>query len=424
MKQKLAAACKEIAQLLREKLIPFWLERSIDREYGGYLTSFDEKGEFDGNGVKYMVTQSRMLWGFSFLRDFAREEDRPAMEQAARQGWEFMRDHFIDREYGGVYWMLNRDGSVADDSKLVYGEGFAIYAFAQYAMTYDCPEALREAVKIFDCLQKYAADTRRGGYFENIERDFTLSPAGAFAGDRKSLDIHMHLVEAFTTLAQAEGSEIAHRKLHEVLDVIFDHMMDRENGYGYNQFDIAFNRIPAIAIRRTWNAERETNETLAAPADTTSYGHNIEFTWLADEALEVLGCERAEYDETFRRILAHTLEHGLDSEYGGLYRDGVGNGPALVTDKEWWQNFEGMTGFLNGYRMTGEEKYADAFLKMWEFDRKWFINAELGESRQLLHRDGTPVVSRLGNPWKGIYHTGRALAMCLKIFRRLEEENA
>ena len=90
----------------------------------------------------------------------------------------------------------------------------------------------------------------------------------------------------------------------------------------------------------------------------------------------------------------------------------------MVYDKEWWQNFEALTGFLNGYVLYGDARYLEAFLKTWAFDRDRFMDMEVGESRQLLKRDGTPVISSMGNPWKGIYHTGRALAECL---RRLEK---
>ena len=72
----------------------------------------------------------------------------------------------------------------------------------------------------------------------------------------------------------------------------------------------------------------------------------------------------------------------------------------------------------NGNVYMSDEKYLDAFLNVWNFDRDHFINHEVGESRQLLLRDGTPVAASMGNPWKGIYHTGRALAECL---RRLDK---
>lgn len=421
MRKDILEAKQEIRDILTNKIIPFWLDRSVDREYGGYLTQFDENGEFNGNGTKYLVTQSRMVWGFSNLLEFVPEDRKEEAKAAAKQGAEFLMNQFWDDEYEGFFWQLNRDGSVADPAKLVYGEGFAVYALAEYARTYKDEKALAYAEKGFDLLQKYCADTLRGGYYENIERNWKLSPAGAYAGDRKSLDIHMHLLEAFTTLYLASGKEIHARKLKEVLDLIFRHMVNREKCFGLNQFDLEFNSIPAINILRTWNAERETNEVIAAPSDTTSYGHNVELSWLGDLALRSLGsdvhsqsCERAEYEPVLRGMLDHALRFGLDNEFGGVYRDGIADEKVLVTDKEWWQNFESMVGFLNGYTMYGDEKYLDAFLNVWNFVKKNFLNLEVGESRQLLLRDGTPLVSNMGNPWKGIYHTGRALAEVLR----------
>ena len=324
---------------------------------------------------------------------------------------------FWDDKYQGYYWQLNRDGSIADPSKLIYGEGFAIYALSEFARVYGDERATAFAEKGFDLLQKYAADTLRGGYNENIERDWSISPAGPSAGDRKSLDIHMHLLEAFTTLYLLTGSEVHGRKLKEVLDLIFRHMINCEKGYGYNQFDLEFNQIPAININRTWNAERETNEVIATPTDTTSYGHNVELSWLADLALDALGCDRTPYEPVLRKLLDHALAYGFDYKHGGLYRDGIADESVVVYDKEWWQNFEAMTGFLNGYVLYRDERYLDAFLRTWDFDRDCFMNMAVGESRQLLLRDSTPVISNMGNPWKGIYHTGRAFAECL---RRLE----
>ena len=404
---------EELSETLQNGIIPFWLDRSVDKEYGGYITSFDENGKFDGNGIKNIVTQARMVWGFSRLMPYAKEADKKRMKEAAEIGKRFLIDKFWDHEYGGYYWLLNRDGSVYDDSKLTYGEGFAIYALSQYYITYGDKEALEYAEKGFDALLKYSSDTLRGGYYENVERDWRRSPDGKACGDRKSLDIHMHLLEAFTTLAAASGKEVHRSRLEEVYNLICRHMVNFESGYGYNQFDLEFNKIPAVNIPRTWNAERESNEKISTPENTTSYGHNVELSWLADEALDVIGHRTDKDNELLVRLLDHALEHGYDWEHGGVFRDGIGNGPALVHDKEWWQNFESMTGFLNGFVMTGNEKYYDAFVRTWDFDNRFFMNHELGESRQLLAADGTPLVPAIGNPWKGIYHTGRAFAECI-----------
>jgi mannobiose 2-epimerase len=411
---------KELVNTLQNYIIPFWLEKSEDKLYGGYLTSFDENGLFEGDGEKNIVTQSRMVWGFSHLIEYAKDSDKDSMKKIATQGAMFLIDKFWDKEHGGFYWLLNRDGSVKDSSKLTYGEGFAIYALSEYYLVFKAPWALEYASKCFDYIQKYSTDTQHGGYYENIESDWSISPSGPYAGDRKSLDIHMHLLEAFTTLYKASGEEIHKRKLIEVYNLIFDHMVNVEKGYGYNQFDLSFNKIPAINILRTWNAERETNEKVEIPTDTTSYGHNLELTWLGDEALSVIG-ERKKEDNIFiQKVIEHSLQYGFDFDNGGIYREGVADQKVLVFDKEWWQNFEAMTGFLNGYILFNDEKYFDAFVSTWNFIDKYFMNYEVGESRQLLTIKGDIIVGNVGNLWKGIYHTGRALAECISRLDKFE----
>ena len=415
MSSRLQPIAMEMESLLSQKLLPFWLERSIDEIHGGYLTCINENGLVDAQADKMIVTQTRMLWGFSSLRCFASNAAcAEEMEAAARRGYGFLIKYFWDHERGGFNWMTARDGRLLDGGKLMYAQSFGIYALCAYHLAYGRPEALAYAEKLFDLMQIYAADTANGGYLENLEPDWSPAGPGWCAGNRKSLDIHMHLMEAFTLLYKATGKEIHRRKLGEVIELILKHMVDGA-GYGRNQFDLQFNALPAINIRRTWNAERESNETIAAPEDTTSYGHNVELSWLLRLAYDTMG--PSEDNPIVKKLLDHSLEYGYDYEFGGVYRDGIGEGPALVTDKEWWQNFECLVGYLNGYLQYGDKKYFDAFAGTWEFIKKHFIVGEFGESRQLLRRDGTPVVSAIGNPWKGIYHTGRALAECVMRIR-------
>ena len=411
---------EEISSVLFDRIIPFWNARSIDQEKGGYLLNFDENGEPYGTTDKYLVTQSRMLWGFSHLSKWKTGAEREQLRQYARQGLDFLLEHFWDSRYGGFYWQVDRQGNPIDRAKLTYGQTFAIYALSEYALRFGDPVALEYAEKTFDLLQIYAADTLYGGYYENLEENWERAEGGYYAGDRKSLDIHMHLMEALTTLYEASGKEIHRRKLQESIDLILLRMVNRESGYGYNQFDLAFHTIPAINIYRTWNAERETNETIAAPEDTTSYGHNVELSWLLDHAFAVLRQDFPEYRPVLKRLLDHSLRYGYDFEYGGVYRDGIADQEATIRDKEWWQNFESLVGYLNGYLQFREERYADAFERTWAFVRDRFMNMEVGESRQLLDRTGKSIVGNMGNAWKGIYHTGRALSECLERLDRMD----
>ena len=126
------------------------------------------------------------------------------------------------------------------------------------------------------------------------------------------------------------------------------------------------------------------------------------------------GTRSEEDNEILISLLDHALMHGYDYECGGIFRDGVGDGDAIVLDKEWWQNWESLVGFLNGYVLTSDDKYLNAFKNLWQFVKTRFMNYDVGESRQLLDRRGEPIISNMGNAWKAIYHTGRSLFECVK----------
>ena len=267
-------------QLLRG-VIPFWVEHAADPEAGGYRTNFDEQGNHLGTPEKYLNTQARLLWWFSRLK---RAFPGTAIygELAAR-GADFLYAHFWDERYGGWYWKVRSDGSSLDDAKITYGQSFAIYALSEHHCATGDTRALRFADHTFELLQTYAADTLYGGYHENLERDWVVAPQGMQGGDRKGLDTHMHLMEAFTTLTAASGAHIHRRKLFELLQLISMRMIDPETGSGLNQFDLAWRPLPAVSLNRTWNAERVGAQ--EKPFDTTSYGHNIELVWLLHRAL-------------------------------------------------------------------------------------------------------------------------------------------
>ncbi len=419
MINKLNLIREELEEHLFNGIIPFWAERGVDNEFGGYLTCFDKNGTLDEkDSDKYIIMQTRMIWGFSLFYKLC-----PAKKEyliAAQQGVDFFIKHFWDEEHGGWFWKTKRDGVLVDNGKVVYGQSFAIYALSEYYLATNDARGLQYAEKTFDLLQKYCVDSARGGYYENLEVDWQLSDKDFCAGDRKSLDIHMHQMECYTTLALASGKEIHKRRLQEVIYVVLKYMVNLDIGYGRNQFDLEFNPIPAIAIRRTFNAERDESETIDTPKDSTSYGHNVELGWLLVRAGEVLGQKRDFYKDIIINLANYAIEYGIDKINGGIYRDGTHAGKVLVKDKEFWQNGEVLVGFLDIYEITKEEKYLHAFENTWSFVRKYMINKNVGEWKTLVSEDGETILSSdLGTAWKACYHSGRSLYEAIKRIKMI-----
>lgn len=416
-KARMQGLAKEVGEHLTAGIIPFWSARALDRECGGYLTNFDEQGRSTGTPEKYLNTQCRLLWWFSTLQ--RNRPESPRSRELASAGFEFMLRHFHDPVHGGWFWKVKRDGSRLDDGKIVYGQSFAIYALSEHYLATGDARALEAAARTFDLLQIHAADTLNGGYYENLNADWSPEAAGFAGGDRKGLDTHMHLMESFTVLYQASKNPLHRRKLLEIIDLICARMVDPATGCGLNQFDAKWRSIPAIAIKRTWNAERF-GEQPAQPTETTSYGHNVELSWLMRRALDVAGADITPYRPVMRRLLDHAAANGVDWERGGIYRDGLrATGKALVLEKEFWQHSESLVGFLDGYEVFGDARYLDAFENLWRFVHKHMIIAGVGEWRTLLDRDGKALDANIGNPWKVSYHTGRAMLECVGRLERM-----
>jgi cellobiose epimerase len=403
----------------------FWRPRAVD-PLGGFFTNYDAHGRrVEDAGEKLLNTQMRVVWGFSLLHASSNvpRDDGDLPKAAAGAHW--LIDHFWDQEHGGWIWRSDRQGRRLDGAKLTYGQSFALYAMADYARVSGDARAREYALKTFDVIQTKARDPQfpQHGFLENLLQDFSPEPPER-AGDLKSLDIHMHLMESFTSLYLLTG-EVAHRDaLEEVIQLILTHMIDHEHGCGGDQYTRLWRPRPTMQISRTWLDDRPDAQAVKAAfdsqaADLTCYGHNLELGWLLARADQALGRPRDAHGTYIRRIAEHTLRYGLDTEFGGLFRQGPHDGPATVQDKEFWQNMEALPGFLEAYQVTGQDIYLDAFLNVWRFAHKHMINHELGEWRQHLARDGSVLDGTLGNPWKVFYHSARAVD---ESITRLESE--
>jgi cellobiose epimerase len=399
---------EQVAQSLTA-LTAFWRERACDPR-GGFRTCFDAEGQpLPDETEQYLVSQTRVAWT---LAELARRSDDRALLEMAATGAADVDRRFWDPAEGGWYWKVAADGGVVlDDAKIVYGQSFAIYSFASLGRLAGDHRLVQRATETFDLLQVHASDAAHGGYFENFLRDWRLAPGGSAAGDRKSLDVHTHLLESYTELALSTGEPTHRRRLAEVEALVIDRMVDPVSGAAGNQYAPDFSPLDPIVIDRTWIAERVPDPTPLG--NTVSYGHNVELGWLIARADDALGDGERAHIDLLRKLTDYVLRFGLDTELGGIYREGPPEGPASDLDKEFWQNCEALIGFLNAYRLTEDPEYWHAFASTWAFARRFLIHPVLGEWRTRTTRDGRVLDPNLGNYWTGAYHTGRALVRCM-----------
>ena len=397
-------------------LLPFWIENSVDEQYGGFLTYFDRNGKPTGETTKTLLCQERMIFTMASAHRAGLGGGRCL--EIAERGFDFMVHFFWDKEHGGWFWVADREGTITDDSKIMYGQNFGVYTPSELAMASGSPLARDYALKTFEAIQCGATDTLHGGYYEMLRRDWSPKPGGHYGGDRKSLDIHMHMMEALTNLYEMTGSKLHERKLREVVAILLTRMLHPVHGTGIAQFALDFTPLEAIMFRNVWGADRDF-EGKPRPLNNTSFGHNVELAWLLKHTADVLNDPIDPYLEPIRKLYDHCVAYGIDPEHGGVYVEGPHDGPARDMQKEFWQQAEVLVGMLDACVLFGDRKYWDAFAKTMDFVWDHGINHDVGEWYALLDRDGTVLWDYLGHAWKVSYHTVRSMIQCVKRLRLL-----
>lgn len=402
---------------LTEKLLPFWMERSPDPEYGGFLPFFDRHGKPTGETDKTFLSQIRMLYTMSSAHRAGYGDGR--CRELARMCARFILEHYWDPEHGGWYWIADRKGNPTNTSKVGYGHCFGIYAFSEYSLATGDEEGRKAADATYRVVCEHMADTRHGGFIELMQRDWQPEPAGRHGGDRKSLDVHMHMMEALTTHYELTKNPTHRRRLLEIIDLLLSRMLRPGSGTGYAQFTYDFRPLPAIIFATTWGRDAKPEGGDVHPLDFTSYGHNVELAWLLLHAGDILGLDRATYAPILRNMCDHCIRFGLDQTYGGIYCEGPDQSPTTRTQKQFWQQGEALVGMLDAYLSFGEERYWKAFRSIWDFVFGHMVNWEGGgEWYERVDREGNVVDGALGHGWKVNYHTVRSM---IQVIRRLQK---
>ena len=393
----LEALASSMRQELEDGILPYWQQHTVDHQHGGFYGQISSRGEVVANAPKGAVLNTRLLWTFSIAsRMFDEDRYRPLADRA----YAHLKNHFWDEVHGGVYWMLRYDGEPLETKKQVYAQAFAVYALSEYHRLTETPESLEWAIECFRLLEEHAFDEEEGGYLEAYSRDWHLLDnvrlSEKDANEKKSMNTHLHVLEAYTNLCRVWPNSALKRQLRGVLRIFLDTIVDDETNHL-----IAF-----------FNEEWEPRSTFV------SFGHDIEASWLLVKAAETLGEERLleETQAAALRIARVVREEGMDEE-GGLFYEAEAVG-TLDDDKHCWPQAEAVVGFVNAYQLSRKQSFLEAATSCWSFTQEYIIDREGGEWFFRVSRRGTPYYSenKVG-PWKGPYHGVRA---CLEVMARAD----
>ncbi len=395
-----SGAVREFAERVHAQLfnhiLPFWTGPALDHEAGGWLAWMSNDLRVDRSKPKGLIVNSRILWAFSAVH---RVCPKPLYREMADRALDVVLNRFWDPQYGGAFWRLDGSSNRLDDSKKTYGQAFYIYALAEYHRAFGVPEARARAIELFELIERHAHDPQHGGYIEVCRRDW--SPANDVRlsekdmNEKKSMNNHLHVLEAYTNLYRVWKSERVERRLRELIALFEQRILDPHALHFHHFFD------------EQWHVR----------SDSHTFGHDIEGSWLLCEAAETLG-DPALWERmggVALRMAEAVLREGLDTNGGLCYECKAGR--IIDPRKECWPQAEAVVGFLNAFQLSGDQKYIEAAVRVWSYIEDHLVDRVHGEWFWRINEDGLPdsTLPKVSE-WKGPYHGSRA---CLETLRRL-----
>ena len=387
---------QEVREVLEDNILRFWIERMQDEEHGGFYGRIDNQNILHADADKGAILNARILWTFSAAyRVLGKSEYLKIATRAKR----YFIDHFIDPEYGGVYWSLDYKGQPKDTKKQFYAIGFAIYGLSEYARATNDQEALEQAINLYRCVEEHALDKEYNGYIEAMTRnwqpidDMRLSEYDA--NYPKSQNTHLHIIEPYANLYRVWPSKELEASLRNIIGIFTDRILNPET----HHLDLFF--------EMDWKR---------GAGQLESYGHDIECSWLMHEAALVLGDQKVlNKVEPIVQIVAKASEKGLNPD-GSMIHEANLTAGTKDDDLHWWVQAEAVVGFYNIYQHFHDEAALEKALRCWQYIKENLIDYQHGEWYWSRHRDGSlNTVDDKAGFWKCPYHNGR---MCLEIIER------
>ena len=381
---------------LTDGVMAFWLKHAPDVRHGGFYGALDRQGNPSTSHTKGLVEHARFLWSFSAAY---RLDAQPVYRDMADRALGFLRRRFYDPARLGWYYLVSEEGLPLNKQKQLYGQSFAIYGLSEYFLAFGDEEALDLALETFGVMDSFAHDSRWRGYRESFSAEWSPIPQHpdyVTSGDRKTMNAHIHLLESFTNLYRASKDVTVKNRLEELIDLCAKTITDTKRDCAFQFFE------------RDWTP-------LPSPA---SYGHDIELSWLLTEAADVAETSNTRLiHEVSLSLASGVARNGLDQENGGVSYEGGEQDRAAGAHRVWWVQAEALVGFLNGYALSGDRSFLDAFgnVEQWVFARQ--VDGECGEWHQEITPQGD-YRGEKGSLWKTPYHTARA---CIEVVHRLSD---
>ncbi|MCQ2218782.1 MAG: AGE family epimerase/isomerase [Paludibacteraceae bacterium] len=376
-------------------ILTFWNEKLFD-EKGGFFGEVNSNNITNKEAGRGAILNARILWTYSAAYNYTREK---LYLQMADHAFDYLSNYFIDKKNGGVFWELNCKGEPINTRKQGYAQAFAIYGLSEYYRITGNETSLSLAQEIFHAIENHLYHWKDGGYIEALDESWKpLSDWRLSEKDQntpKSMNTHLHILEAYTNLYRCWKDETLKSKILELIYLFRDKILDKDRNHLQLFFDYDWSLLSQI----------------------DSYGHDIESGWLLCEAIEVIGAEelKKEFDEIALKLTNATWKEGSDID-GSIFNEKKGE--ELDTDKHWWPQAEAIVGYTNAWQISKDERYLNQAERVWDYVLSNMIDKQNGEWFSKIDKDGNIDANEpKASFWKCPYHNSRAM---LEMVKRLQ----
>lgn len=375
---------------LLNNVLPFWLKNSQDKEYGGYFTCLDRKGNvFDTD--KFVWLQGRQVWMFSML--YNNVEKRQEWLDCAIQGAEFLKNYGHDGNLNW-YFSLTREGSPLVEPYNIFSYTFAAMAFGQLSKATGNQEYADIARRTFDIILS-KVDNPKGRWNK------------VYPGTRKLKNFALPMILSNLAL------EVEHLLDEEILQKTMDECI-------HEVMEVFLRPELGGIIVENVNTDGSLSDTF--DGRLINPGHAIEAMWFIMDLGKRL--YRQELVEKAVETTLAMIEYGWDKQYGGIFyfMDRLGHPTQQLewNQKLWWVHIETLISLLKGYRLTKNEECLHWYEKVHDYTWSHFKDPEHPEWWGYLNRQGDVLLDLKGGKWKGCFHVPRGMYQCWKT---LEEIN-
>lgn len=353
----------------------------------------------DRDGSLMDTTKSVWFQGrFAFICSFAYNNVEKNQEwlDAAKSTLEFIEKHCFD-EQGHMYFSVTAEGKPLRKRRYVFSETFAAIAMSEYALATGDQHWAKRAIQVFEDTQRFLATP--GFLPAKFEADVKL----------QGHSIVMILINVGSCIRKVVDDPKLTQQIDESIEKLKKYFIHPE-------FKCLLETVGENGEFIDTNMTRTINP-----------GHCIETSWFIMEEAKLRGWDKPMLDMALQ-VFDWSWDWGWDKQYGGIinFRD-CKNLPSQDYSQDmkfWWPQCETIIASLYAYLGTGDEKYLYRHERISEWTYAHFPDAEYGEWYGYLHRDGTVAQPAKGNLYKGPFHVPRMMIkgymLCQEILKKLE----